>query len=114
MSKHSPNNTPSFEAIEPEALADVAGGAARSGSSKSSSEVTAALTAIQSSLKDLAGNKNQGMDPMQMILMMMMIGGGGGGGVVAGAAHPSPPVINVETGVVGGGGGCGRRGKKGW
>ena len=102
-----------FEAIDPNALSTVAGGASRG---KGDSEVTAALSAIQDSLKDLAGSKsNSGMDPMQMILIMMMMGGfggGGGGGVIGSPAH-APPVINVDTGVSGGGG-CRRRGKKGW
>ena len=104
-----------FESIDPTALTTVAGGASRG--SKGDSEVTAALSAIQDSLKDLAGSKNNGgMDPMQMILMMMMMGGfgggGGGGGGIGSPAH-APPVINVDTGVSGGGG-CRRRGKKGW
>ena len=103
-----------FESIDPNALSTVAGGASRG--SKGDSEVTAALSAIQDSLKDLAGSKsNSGMDPMQMILIMMMMGGmgGGGGGVIGSPAH-APPVINVDTGISGGGGGCRRRGKKGW
>jgi hypothetical protein len=112
-----PNNE--FEAIALEALQNVAGGAARS--SKGDSELTAMLTSITSSIKDLANNQNQGQDPMQMILMMMMMGGfgggGGGGGYIAAPAAATPPVINVDTGVSGGGfgGGCGRgKGKKGW
>lgn len=104
-----------FESIDPVQLNVVAGGAARA-SSSSSSEVTAALTAIQSSLSDLSKNQNQGMDPMQMILIMMMMGGfgggGGGGGYVGAGAAVAPPVINVDTGVSGGG--YPRRGKKGW
>jgi hypothetical protein len=105
-----------FESIDPSALTKVAGGASRT-TKGGDSEVTAALAAIQDSLKDLAGSKNNsGMDPMQMILIMMMMGGmgggGGGGGYAIGAGH-TPPVINVDTGVVGGGG-CGRGGKKGW
>jgi hypothetical protein len=103
-----------FESIDPSSLEKVAGGASRG--SKGDSEVSSALSAIQDSLKDLAGSKNQGMDPMQMILIMMMMGGfgggGGGGGYALGAGH-SPPVINVATGVAGGGG-CRRGGKKGW
>jgi hypothetical protein len=103
-----------FEAIDNAKLDAVAGGK----SSSSSSDVSAALTAIQGSIKDLAANKNQGMDPMMMIMMMMMVGGGGGGGgvIAAPAAAGAPPVINVSTGVSGGGGCmpiC-RRGKKGW
>jgi hypothetical protein len=108
-----------FEAIALEALQNVAGGAARS--SKGDSEVTAMLSSITNSIKDLAGSKNnQSMDPMMMIMMMMMMGGGGGGGggvIGAPIAAGSPPVINVDTGVSGGGcAPCGGRGKgkKGW
>ncbi len=111
-----------FEAIALEALTKVAGGAARS-SKGDSSEITAMLSSITSSIKDLGSkNNSSSMDPMQMILIMMMMGGmggGGGGGVMAAPAVGSPPVINVDTGVSGGGGwgggGGGRgKGKKGW
>ncbi len=100
-----------FEPITSEDLTTVAGGASRV-SSKSSDDLTAMLTQITSSIKDLASSKNTGTDPMQMMLMMMMMGGMGGGGG-GGFASPvaGPPVINVDTGVSGGGG---RRGKKGW
>lgn len=107
-----------FEAIALEALTKVAGGAARS--SKGDSEITAMLSSITSSIKDLGSKNNQSMDPMQMILIMMMMGGmggGGGGGVIAAPGVASPPVINVDTGVSGGGGWGGRpcgKGKKGW
>ncbi len=110
--------TNEFEAIALEALQNVAGGAARS--KGSDSEITAMLSSITSSIKDLASSKNNSsMDPMQMILIMMMMGGmgGGGGGVIAAPAGvATPPVINVDTGVSGGGGfPCGRgKGKKGW
>jgi len=105
-----------FVAVDPEQLSTVAGGASRvsSRSSGSSDELTAMLTQIGNSIKDLAANKNSGGgDTMQLMMMMLMMGGGGGGGgggLVAPAA--SPPVVNVSTGVAGGGG-C-RRGKKGW
>lgn len=100
-----------FATINPEQLSNVAGGASRS-SSGSNSELTAMLTQISSSIKDLANNNKGGDDTMQMMLMMMMMGGGGGGGTVAAApaAVQTPPVINVDTSVIGG---C-RRGKKGW
>ena len=109
-----------FASIDPTALEKVAGGASRG----SSDQVTAMLTQITSSIKDLAGSKSNSSDPMQMMLIMLMMGGfgGGGGGVVAApAAGHATPVINVDTAVAGGGGcvpigaGCGRRrGKKGW
>jgi len=105
-----------FASIDPTALEKVAGGASRG----SSDQVTAMLTQITSSIKDLASQKNSGSDPMQMMLIMLMMGGmggGGGGGVVAApVAAGQTPVINVDTAVAAGGGGCvgGRRGKKGW
>jgi hypothetical protein len=107
-----------------------------SGGTSSNDQITAALTQITSSLSALSQNKNQS-DPMQLMLMMMMMGGmggGGGGGFVGGApvAAAGPPVVNVDTSVLGGGrpwgfgggggggfggggfggGGCGS--KKGW
>ena len=117
--KSAPQDT--FASIDPTALEKVAGGASRG----SSDQVTAMLTQITASIKDLAGAKNNSSDPMQMMLMMLMMGGmggGGGGGVIAApAAAGGQPVINVDTSVAGGGGGfpgfggCGRRrGKKGW
>jgi hypothetical protein len=111
--KPTPKNE--FEAIALDHLEKVSGGAARK-SGSGDSEITAMLTQITSSIKDLASSKNnQSMDPMQMILIMMMMGGfgGGGGGVVGAPAVATPPVINVDTGVSGGGG-CRRGGKKGW
>ena len=99
-----------FMQIDPALLEAVAGAA-----KKGDDQLQLMLTQITSSIKDLANNKNQGTDPMQLMLMMLMMGGGGvGGGVVAAApAIGAPPVINVSAAV--GGGGCFRkRGKKGW
>lgn len=114
--------TDTLETIDRDALAAVAGGR----SSSSNDQLTAMLTQITSSIKDLANNKNQS-DPTQMLLLMMMMGGmgGGGGGVVAAApaAVAGPPVINVDTSVLGRGGQGGPYGgcfpppcgsKKGW
>lgn len=105
-----------FESVETEQLATVAGGASRvSGrSSGGDAELTAMLTQIGNSIKDLAAakNTNSGGDTMQLMMMMLMMGGGGGGGAaIAAPAAVAPPVVNVSTGVSGGG--C-RRGKKGW
>lgn len=103
------SNPNEFVSIDPTTLETVAGAA-----SKTDDSLTAALTQITSSIKDLSSNQNKGMDPMQMMLMMMMMGGGGGGGVVAAApAVAGAPIINVG---VRAGGGCFRRGKgkKGW
>jgi hypothetical protein len=107
-----------FASIDLNALEKVAGGASRT---SSNDQVTAMLTQITSSIKDLAGAKNNSSDPMQMMLIMLMMGGmggGGGGGVIA-APGGGTPVINVDSSVAGGGcvpmAGCGRkRGKKGW
>lgn len=103
-----------FASIDPSALEQVAGGATRT--SGGNDQVAAMLTQITNSIKDLAGQKNSGSDPMQMMLIMMMMGGmgGGGGGVVGPVAGHATPVVNVDTSVAGGG--CvGRKcGKKGW
>ena len=113
-----------LETIDPQALATVAGGASRTASG-SDAQLTAMLTQITSSIKDLASSQSSGMDPMMMMMMMMMMGGGGGG-AIAGAgvstAHSPIPTVNVDaTGIGGGGGGggCGGgggggKGKKGW
>src|SRR5258706_2585948 len=102
-----------FEAIALDHLEKVSGGAVRA-SKGGNDEITAMLTQITSSIKDLASSKNSsGQDPMQMILIMMMMGGfgGGGGGVVGAPAVAAPPVINVDTGIFGSGGRrCRRRG----
>jgi hypothetical protein len=113
--------TDSLETIDAMQLAQVAGG------TSSNDQLTAMLTQITSSIKDLASSRNNsGGDSMTMMMMMMMGGmGGGGGGYVAAAPVAGPPVINVDTSVVGGGRGFGgacapcapRRGcgsKKGW
>ncbi len=96
-----------FASISAEDLTKVAGGAARvtARSSGANSDLTAMLTQITSSIKDLAGQKSGGMDPMMMMMMMMMGGGGGGGGSVAPApaAPATPPVINISTSVRRGG-----------
>jgi hypothetical protein len=108
-----PETTSFMETIDREQLALVAGGASRVTSrSGSDDQLTAMLQQITSSISALASNKNQS-DPTQMLLMMMMMGGmGGGGGGAIGAPAPAagPPVINVDTSVLGrggfGGGGC--------
>ena len=88
--------TDTMETIDPEALAQVSGARANS-----NDQITAMLTQITSSIKDLASNRNQS-DPTQMLLLMMMMGGmgGGGGGAVAAPPAPAPqqpPVINITT-----------------
>lgn len=102
--------TDTIETIAPDMLARVSGGAT------GSDQITAVLSQITSSISDLAKTRNQS-DPTQMLLMMMMMGGfgggGGGGGYVA-APAAGPPVVNVDTSVLGGGRGCRRGGCKGW
>lgn len=86
-----------LETIDPAQLAQVAGGAS------SNDQITAVLTQITSSIKDLASSRSSGSDPMQMMMMMMMMGGmggGGGGGAVAAPpaqAAPQAPIINITT-----------------
>lgn len=94
-----------FMSIDPEKLANVAGGAARvtARAGGANAEITAMLTSIGDSIKSLASSQgNSGSDPMQMMMMMMMggMGGGGGGGAPApAAAPPPPPTINISTDV---------------
>ena len=102
-----PSKTNQFNPIASNDLAHVAGGASRvtSRSSGSSDQMTLMLTQLTSQIKDLAANKNSGMDPTMMMMMMMMMGGGGGGGAAAAAAPPPPPApppmptINISTNV---------------
>jgi hypothetical protein len=94
-----------FSSITSKDLARVSGGASRvtSRSSSSNDQLTTMMTQITSSIKDLAANKNQGMDPTMMMMMMMMGGGGGGGGAAAPPPPPPPapaaPVISISTNV---------------
>ncbi|HSS02602.1 MAG TPA: hypothetical protein VLM79_36325 [Kofleriaceae bacterium] len=94
-----------FSSIASKDLAHVSGGASRvtSRASSSNDQLTTMMTQITSSIKDLASNKNQGMDPM-MMMMMMMMGGGGGGGAAAPPPPPPPPapaapVISISTNI---------------
>ena len=103
--------TDTIETIDTDLLAHVSGGAT------SNDQITAVLTQITSSINELAKSKNQS-DPTQMLLLMMMMGGfggGGGGGAYVAAPAAGPPVVNVDTSVLGGRGcrrgGCG---SKGW
>jgi phage-related minor tail protein len=91
----------SFSSIASSDLDRVAGGASRvsSRTGGSNEQLTQMLTQITSSIKDLAGSKSSGMDPMMMMMMMMGGGGGGGGGAVAAPAPaPAPtPAINISV-----------------
>ena len=99
-----PTTQNGLDTIGTKDLHTVSGGASRvtTRSSSSNDQLTTLMTQITSSIKDLAGNKNQN-DPMQMMMMMMMMGGmgGGGGGAVAAPPAPAPqaPVINITTSV---------------
>lgn len=93
-----------FASISTADLDKVSGGASRvtSRSSGSNSEITAMLTQVTNSIKDLASSKSSGMDPTMMMMMMMMMGGGGGGGGAVAAPPPAPPqapTINISTSV---------------
>jgi hypothetical protein len=103
MSKKKPEPQ-GFASISATDLNKVSGGAARvtARGNGANSEVTALLTQVSSSIKDLASQPSGGMDPMMMMMMMMMMGGGGGGGAVAAPPPPqpqTPPVINISTSV---------------
>jgi hypothetical protein len=96
MPKHDP-----FSSIDTSDLDRVAGGASRvsARTGGDNQQLTQMLTQITGSIKDLAGSKNSGLDPM---MMMMMMGGGGGGGGAAAAAPPPPPptptpAINISV-----------------
>src|SRR6185436_17325950 len=95
-----------FSSIASKDLARVSGGASRvtSRSNSSTDQLNTMMTQVTSSIKDLAGNKNQGMDPMMMMVMMMMMGGGGGGAAAAPPPPPPPPapaapVISISTNI---------------
>jgi hypothetical protein len=78
-----------FDTISPDVLNWVIGG-----KQDTNAALTAMLTQITGSLKELGANKSSSMDQMlPMMMMMMMMGKGGGGGqqVVAAAPPPPPP-----------------------
>jgi hypothetical protein len=104
MPKQHKQDQDAFASIDAADLSKVAGGAARvtARTSGANSEITALLTQVTSSIKDLANQPSGGMDPMMMMMMMMMMGGGGGGGGAVAAPAPAPqqpPVINISTSV---------------
>jgi len=78
------------------------------GTSKNDQALQTALTNIQSSIKDVAGNNNNNQNSFMLPLVMMLalnknqsgptvIAGGGGGGPVYAAAPAVGPVVNVST-----------------
>jgi hypothetical protein len=92
----------SFSSIADTDLDRVAGGASRvsSRTGGGNDQIMQTLNQVTSSIKDLAGSKQSGMDPM-MMMMMMMMGGGGGGGAAAAPPPPPPPAptpaINISV-----------------
>ncbi|MEJ7601072.1 MAG: hypothetical protein WKG01_24425 [Kofleriaceae bacterium] len=101
MSKSKPATSDPFQSIDLTALDRVSGGAARvtARSGGADDAVMQALTAITSSIKDLASSQGSGMDPMMMMMMMMMRGGGGGGAAAPAQSAPPVPQINITTDV---------------
>jgi len=96
-------STESLPSIDPAMLARVSGG------TTTNDQLTQMLSQITSSLGSMSQNNNQ-MDPTMMMMMMMMMGGmgGGGGGGYVGApagAVAGPPVVNLDSSLLGGGGG---------
>lgn len=89
-----------FQSIDPNELANVAGGAARvtARGGKADAQVMAMMTQIGDSIKALASQKPD--DSMSQMMMMMMMMGGGGGGAPQPAPQPQqplPPVINITN-----------------
>lgn len=87
--------------ISPLALSTVTGGST-SRSTSSNDQITQQLTALQSSIKDVAGAPKQDNSMMMMVMMMMMnrpqtnVVAAGGPPPVAVAAAPGP-VVNIAT-----------------
>jgi hypothetical protein len=81
--------------INPEALETVAGGAS------SDEQLQTALASISTSIKDIAGKKDNTNDQlMPMMFMMMAMGGGGGGGGTVVAPAPvvaGPTIVKVNA-----------------
>jgi hypothetical protein len=107
-SRPSPAAGDGLSTIDPRQLAHVAGGASRvsTRSGGANDQITAMLTQVTDSIKELSKSQSSGMDPTMMMMMMMMMGGGGGGGggqAVAAAPQQAPapqqPVINITTNV---------------
>ena len=96
------NTNQTFASIPTHTLSTVTGG-----KTDSDAQLTAMLTTIGDSIKQLSENKNK-TDPTQMIMMMMMMGGmGRGGGTQVAAAPPpeaapapaaAPNIVNVNVG----------------
>lgn len=90
MSKSKKPEPQQLQSIDPAQLRNVAGGAARTSASGSSSDITAALTGVMDALSSLKGNQQSGgFGPNEMMMFMMMLGGGGGRGSAPVAVAPA-------------------------
>jgi len=71
------------------------------GGTSKSSELTSALTSIQSSIKDVANQKNNnGLDPTMLMVVMMASQRNQSGPTVVAAPAAAPvggPVVNIST-----------------
>jgi NaMN:DMB phosphoribosyltransferase len=73
-----------------------------SGGASKNTELTTALTNIQSSIKDVASQKSSGGlgDPMMMMMMGLMMSQRNQGPTVVAAGAPAPasgPIVNIST-----------------
>lgn len=82
-----------LQSIDPTALANVSGGAARASAGSDNSEIMAALTGVLDSLNSLAKQPQAGFGPTEMMMFMMMLGGGG---------QSAPAVVQSPPGTIGG------------
>ncbi len=81
-----------MKTIENNELSTVSGGAAKN------DQLTSTLTSVQSSIKDLASQKNNsGNDMLLPLAMMMAFNRPQGPTVVATGGAPAGPVINVSN-----------------
>lgn len=85
-----------MQTITTTALSTVNGGASKS------SELTTALSSIQSSIKDVASQKSSGIDPTMMLVLAMTMSQKSSGPTVVAGAPAAPvvaggPVVNIST-----------------
>jgi hypothetical protein len=82
-----------MKTIDHQELSTVAGGA-----TTKNDQLTSTLTSVQSSIKDLASQKNSSSNDMLMpMVMMMAFNRPQAPTVVAAGAAPAAPVINVSS-----------------
>lgn len=84
-----------MKTLDKQDLANVAGGASKSDT------LTSTLTAVQSSIKDLASqnnnSNNSGNNLMMPMMMMAMMNRPGPTVVTAGAPAAASPIVNIST-----------------